>query len=180
MDVDLALMKEISEMVILRRLSLVGLLAAVALVVLNADRANAGLLNLRMAQPNPAEMLPVPDPSLGPVALSTQFDPGIAAAPAVCCPTPCISYRHVGRPLKCCTSCCEPPVQTVLTIKDSCSCCPINIPVCLPGCCKDCPTESCRPGLGGRGVYTYDWCCGVRIVVRVQRDGGILVTYHNA
>ena len=56
---------------------------------------------------------------------------GDCAAPQeVCCPKPCITYRHRG-PKLCCGTC-EPSVETVLKVKDPCTCCDVDVAVCLP------------------------------------------------
>ncbi|HEX4130404.1 MAG TPA: hypothetical protein VHZ24_10190 [Pirellulales bacterium] len=102
------------------------------------------------------------------------LEPGCAAPVPCCCPTPCIEYRHRGL---CKVKCCLPPIQTSLCVMDPCTCCPVNIPVCLPGCCCDAPSVSSRHGLFARGIVTYDWCCGATVTVRFERDGNVLVTY---
>lgn len=93
-----------------------------------------------------------------------------------CCPTPCITYRHCGlRKVKCCG--CEPPVSTTLCVKNPCTCCPVNVPVCLPSCCTGAPTVSCRGGILCDGVVNYDWCCGVSVSVKFKKCGDVIVTY---
>ena len=96
------------------------------------------------------------------VAKATTTAP-CATAPAKCCPQPSISYRNgIG---SACAYGCKPPVQTVLTVKDPCTCCPVQVPVCIPACCTDEPTVGCRGTILGRGVVLYDWCCGFRVAV---------------
>jgi len=105
--------------------------------------------------------------------------PSYASAPCVCCPTPCITYRHalldLGR--LCRPKCCKPPVKLVLQTKNPCTCCPVDVPVCLPGCCCDEPVVACRKTLLGEGIVTYDWCCGVSVTIRYKKCGNLLVTY---
>lgn len=103
---------------------------------------------------------------------AAALNPGCAAP---CCPTPCITYRHRG-PKICCG--CEPSVKTVLTVNDPCTCCPVQICVCLPSCCTGEPTVCCHRGLLGRDVVTYQWCCGFSVDVRFLRSGDIVVVTH--
>jgi hypothetical protein len=127
----------------------------------------AATLTLSPADPN-AYGVYTPDPVIyaGPVV------PNYTLAPAY--PTPCVSYRYAGlRSVKCCL----PPVKTCLTVMDPCTCCPVSIPVCLPGCCCGEPCVSKRNGLFARGIVTYDWACGVSVTVRFQRAGDVQVTY---
>lgn len=90
-----------------------------------------------------------------------------------CCPKPCITYRHRG-PKLCCT--CEPPVKTVLKVKDPCTCCEVEIPVCLPACCKGEPTVCCTTGAFCRDVVIYEWCCGFSVRVTFKHTGDLIVT----
>jgi hypothetical protein len=96
------------------------------------------------------------------------------ATPAPTCPQPCISYRNGIGSL--CAYGCKPPVQTVLTVKDPCTCCEVQVPVCIPACCTGEPTVGCKNTIIGRGVVFYDWC-GFSVAVRFDRCGNVLVTY---
>ena len=147
-----------------------------AIAVLTAGQvSDAGLL--RAMQPPvpppmpPVEPIPMAAPSVGPACCVTT---------PPCCPTPCISYRHIGRPVDCCG--CPAPTQTVLQVKNpcTCACCEVAIPVCLPGCCTGEPVVTCRHGLLACGIVTYEWCCGVKIVIRFKSPSDIIVTYHRA
>jgi hypothetical protein len=119
-------------------------------------------------------------------AAEEPLPPGVVAAPvvagpehpAVCCPNPCIKYRNaiLDCKVRCCDPC-KPPVQMVLQVMNPCTCCPVEVPVCLPSCCCDVPTVECRKALFGSHVVSHEWCCGVEVNVRFQRDGDILVTY---
>lgn len=104
-------------------------------------------------------------------ANAAPLAPGCAPA-APCCPAPCITYRHRG-PKICCG--CAPSVQTVLVVNDPCTCCPVQIPVCLPSCCTGEPTVCCHTGFLGRDVVSYEWCCGFSVDVRFLRSGDIVV-----
>lgn len=103
----------------------------------------------------------------------------VMAAP--CCPTPCISYRHAMLPLrKVKGNPCLPPTKLVLCVKDPCTCCPVSVPVCLPNCCCGEPEVKCSKTILKGHVTTFSWCCGVSVVVRFDRCGDVLVTYHGA
>jgi len=101
---------------------------------------------------------------------------GDCCAPAapVCCPKPCITYRHRGPKL--CCGCCEPPVPTILKVKDPCTCCEVEVSVCLPACCKGEPKVCCGSGFLGRNVVEYDWCCGYNVRIAFKHNGDLLVT----
>ena len=92
----------------------------------------------------------------------------------VCCPTPCITYRHHGPKL--CCGCCLPPVETVLKVKNPCTGCETDVKVCLPGCCTGEPKVCCGTGIFGRDVIEYTWCCGFSTRVAFKRCGDLLVT----
>ena len=100
------------------------------------------------------------------------------AAPAPkCCDTPCIDYRH-RRPCRkvCCE--CAPPQKMTLCVKDPCCCdSSVKVPVCIPSCCKGEPCVSGRCGVLGRGVVTYEWCCGYKLTVTFKKCGDLTVTY---
>lgn len=104
-------------------------------------------------------------------ANAASLNPSCAAA-APCCPAPCITYRHHG-PKICCG--CAPSVETVLVVNAPCTCCPVQIPVCLPSCCTGEPTVCCHKGFLGRDVVSYEWCCGFSVDVRFLRSGDIVV-----
>lgn len=97
------------------------------------------------------------------------------AAPEPCCPAPSITYRHRGPKIGCG---CEPPVPTVLVLNQPCTCCPVEISVCLPACCTGEPTVCCHRGFLGRDVVTYQWCCGFSVDVRFLHCGEIVVVTH--
>ncbi len=95
-----------------------------------------------------------------------------------CCPQPCITYLYRGCRKVCCG--CEPPVKTTLKVVNPCTCCTVEIPVCLPACCEGCPQISSRPGLLCQSVVHYDWCCGFSVTVRFDRCGDAVVIYRGA
>lgn len=87
----------------------------------------------------------------------------------------CVRYvQHCPHRKTCCD--CGSSYQTVLTVIDPNTCCPVDVPVCLPSCCTGQPLCSARHGLLGRGITSYSWCCGytVRIVIGIHGD----VTVH--
>ena len=102
----------------------------------------------------------------------------VADCDTCCAPKYCIVYRnhHVGR--KVCCDPCLPAVQTILQVQDPCTCCPIEVPVCVPGCCTDAPCVTTRCGLFGRTITEYTWCCGFKVrIVMTKRDTIIVHTY---
>jgi len=123
------------------------------------------------------QAMPQPIPDAGVAAAPGCATPVVA--PCVCCPTPCIKYRHAAFDLGrlCRPKCCKPPVKLVLATKNPCTCCPVDVPVCLPGCCCGEPIVDCRKTLIGEGIVTYDWCCGVSVTIRYKKCGEVLVTY---
>ena len=123
-----------------------------------AAKTEAKQASLRGAQPEllPAEVMP----------------PGTQVVSAC---KPCIIYRDRGCLDVCCG--CEPPIQTVLLVKDPVTCCCVEVPICLPPCCTDAPKVCGREGLFGRGVVDYDWCCGFSVKVTFRARGDIVVTY---
>ena len=106
------------------------------------------------------------------------------AAPAPACCAPTITYHHVCvHRVRCCG--CQPPIETVLSVKDPgackpCTAPPVCIPVCLPACCTGEPAVSGHVGLCGRGVVRYDYCCGLSIKIVFRNCGDIVVTYIGA
>lgn len=85
-----------------------------------------------------------------------------------CCPTPCITYRHRGHHKVCCG--CAPSYETVLCATNPRTCCPVNIPVCVPGCCTGAPTTTCH-----HNTVRYEWCCGYKVTVRFKHNGDVVV-----
>jgi hypothetical protein len=145
-----------------RHLRFVAVTSALILFA-SAQLADAGVLRTTLTQPQPPMAAPVP-----------MVDP--SSASGVCCPPACIAYRHLGRVCK--SLCCQPSVETVLSVKNPCTCCDVSIPVCLPACCLECaPDVSCRHGLFAQGIVSYDYACGVSVTVRFKHTGEILVTY---
>lgn len=132
--------------------------------------ARAANLDAQMQGPASAESLPAP------TMVTATYAQASGCAPAPCCPAPTIIYRHWGPKL--CCGCCQPPVETVLTVNDPCTCCPVNIPVCVPACCQGQPTVSNRSGLLGCCITEFEWCCGFRVTVKYKRCGDIVVVTH--
>jgi hypothetical protein len=143
-------------------------LAAIALVpeVATAKSLREARAALRQdPPPAAAQALPAPSPSDAPAAAAMG---GIK----ICCDR-CIDYRyHCVRRL-CCD--CTPSVRTVLLVKDPCDCCFVEVPVCLPACCKDAPEVCCHKGVLGRSVVEYSWCCGFRVKIVFDRRGDVVV-----
>jgi hypothetical protein len=90
------------------------------------------------------------------------------------CYQPCIKYRHCG-PKLCCGSC-EAPKPIVLKVKDPCTCCEVEVPVCLPACCEGEPTVCTGKGFLCRDIVEYEWCCGFYVRVAFKKCGDLVVT----
>lgn len=141
-----------------RRVSLVAAsLAVVAFILTQAAeaRTNTDTAKVRLA------------------SLSTVKSGDCCAPQPVCCPKPCIIYHHRG-PKLCCGSC-DAPVETILKVKDPCTGCEVEVPVCLPACCKGEPTVCCGVGFLGRDIVDYEWCCGFSVRVAFKKHSGDLI-----
>lgn len=99
-----------------------------------------------------------------------------ACCPDKCCPTPCISYRSHGERRSCLDD--KPGVSLIVAVKNPQTGCCVNVPICVPCCCLDQPCIDSRCGMFHRGIVTYDYECGFRIVFTFDRAGDLLVTYH--
>ena len=91
-----------------------------------------------------------------------------------CCEEPCITYRHHG-PKLCCNSC-KPPQQIVLRVKNPCTGCETDVPVCIPACCEGEPKVCNGTGFLGRNVVEYEWCCGFSVKIAFKHCGDLLVS----
>lgn len=107
------------------------------------------------------------------MSLTFAQSPDCCAPQPACCPKPCVTYRCRG-PKLCCG--CQPPVPTVLSVKNPCTGCPVDISLCLPACCTGEPKVCCGPGFLCREVVHYDWCCGYSVRVAFKPCGDVLVT----
>ena len=93
----------------------------------------------------------------------------------ICSYNPCIKYVDRARCLGCCD--CGPSIQTALQVKDPCSCCIVDVPVCLPACCTGEPCVDAKCGLLGNGKIFYTWNCGYEVKVVLNKRGDITVLY---
>src|SRR5690606_22402987 len=91
-----------------------------------------------------------------------------------CCPEPCIKYHHRG-PKLCCGNC-EAPKEIVLKVKNPCTGCETDVPVCMPACCEGEPKVCEGSGFLGRDIIEYEWCCGFSVRVAFKRCGDLVVT----
>jgi hypothetical protein len=105
---------------------------------------------------------------------SVTPEPVCGAPKPNCCPEPCIKYRHCG-PKLCCGPC-EPGKSIVLKVKDPCTCCEVDVPVCLPACCDGEPTVCAGKGFLCRDIVEYEWCCGFYVRVAFKKCGDLVVT----
>lgn len=87
----------------------------------------------------------------------------------------CVKYRHFGRRV---VRDCQPVVTQMLCAVNPCTGCQIEVPVCLPVCCDDCPKVHGRRAVFSQSLVSYEWCCGVKVVIRFERCGAVTVTYH--
>ena len=152
---------------IAKRFSPLGLAAVLALLLVAAE---AGQVQARTAK----LALVTANENVAP----TAAEPGCCAPAPKCCPQPCISYVNRGCFKVCCG--CEAPKKTTIKVVNPCTCCTVEIPVCLPACCDGCPQVTSRCGLLCRGVVHYDWCCGFSVTVRFDRCGDAVVIYRGA
>lgn len=90
----------------------------------------------------------------------------------------CVSYVQHRPHKKICCDCAS--YTTTIAVYDPCSCGTVDVPICVPGCCKGSPTTSSRAGLLGRGITTYSWCCGYTVRVVVTRRGAVTVHYYGS
>ncbi len=91
----------------------------------------------------------------------------------------CVRYvQHHPRRKTCCD--CGPSFQTVISVVDPKTCCPIDVPVCLPACCQGYPQSDGRAGIFGRGITNFCWGCGYRVRVVVGHRGDVTVHYYGA
>jgi hypothetical protein len=148
-------------------------LAVIATCLVIANNVHAKLPVAQQAEPTPAAQA-APESEPVPEAASDS------ACVACCAPQYCITYRqhHVRR--RVCCDCCTEPVKTILHIQDPCTCCAIEVPVCVPGCCTDAPCVSTRQGIFGRTITEYSWCCGFRVKIVMTRRGDIVVHTYGA
>ena len=144
-----------------------GLVALMGVLVL------AGLVGLAQAnQTEPAQEQPA---DATPVVVA-DCDCGQCAT---CCPS---KYRFVYRQHQvrrqvCCDPC-VPNVEMVLQVTDPCTCCPIDVPVCVPGCCTEPPCVTNRGGVLGRSITEFTWSNGFRVRgVHTARDVLVVHTY---
>jgi hypothetical protein len=125
-------------------------------------QATAG--EARLAPPREAQRL---------TSLRTARTGADCCAPQeACCPTPCIKYHHCG-PKLCCG--CEPPKEVVLKVKNPCTGCEVDVPICMPACCEGEPEVCYGKGLFCRDTVEYEWCCGFRVKVVFRHCGDLLV-----
>jgi hypothetical protein len=118
---------------------------------------------------------------LGSVARAVEVEELAApGAQANCCWHPCICYEHRGCPICCCTD--APAIKTSIKVTDPCTCCTVDVPLCLPGCCtgEPCCVKDRCPILFNRELIRYEYCCGVAVTIKISKCGDILVVYHHA
>jgi hypothetical protein len=102
----------------------------------------------------------------------------LVACLALFAPVPAEAGRLAHHRRHCGADCCEPPIHLVLCVKDPCSCCEVEVPVCLPACCCGEPEMCCYPGILGRRIVDYQWECGHGVQVVFKTLGGHFVRYY--
>ncbi len=149
-------------------------LALAAIVIFAAQLTEASLVS------KPVEVLPAatapatPEPTPAPLPVAQTMAPDGCTPQPPCCCQPCITYRHHG-PKLCCGPC-QPPIETILKVKNPCTCCESDVTVCRPACCTGEPTICFGTGFLGRNVVEYEWACGYRVRVAFKHTGDLLVT----
>ena len=93
------------------------------------------------------------------------------------CQASCVSYRYHRLGSHCKFDRCDMHPSIVL-VKDPCTCCCIEVPVCVPCCCTAVCSVDCRHGLFGKTIYEYCWDCGFRMEVAVHKNGDMIVHYY--
>jgi len=108
-------------------------------------------------------------------AVLRASDPACCAPPV--CKEPCITYKTARCRKICCG--CEAPQKIVVAVVDP-ACCKnvVDVPMCIPACCKGEPCVKGRCGLFGRSIVWYEWCCGFKARVVFDKCGDICVTYY--
>jgi hypothetical protein len=101
-------------------------------------------------------------------------EPSCCAPQPKCCAEPCIKYHHRG-PKLCCGNC-SAPKEIVLKVKNPCTGCETEVPVCTPACCEGEPKVCEGTGFLGRDIVEYEWCCGFYVRVAFTHCGDIVVT----
>jgi hypothetical protein len=87
-----------------------------------------------------------------------------------------IAYRHWGRKV---IKDCEPLMPQTLCVAHPCTDCDVLVPVCLPACCLNCePKVHARKAVFSDSLVSFEWDKGIKIVVRFERNGKLIVTYH--
>lgn len=167
------------------------LAATVLLAGLTTDVAARNLFNRQVEAPPSIETLPYPTMPAQPSYYSPSqqmpyqasqkmpfqaMQKGVYQKASV---ATCVRYvQHHPLRKNCCN--CGPSYQTVLSVVDPKTCCPIDVPVCLPACCTGYPHSDGRGGLFGRGITNFCWGCGYRVRVVVSHHGDVTVHYYGA
>ena len=90
----------------------------------------------------------------------------------------CVRYIQHRPHKKLCRNCGS--YNTRIAVYDPFSCSTVDVTICIPGCCLGGPVASCRPGLLGRGITTYSWCCGFTVRTAVTMHGDVTVHYYGS
>jgi len=149
-----------------RRCLLLGAALVASLIV--AHQAEARIV--RRAEAEPASLTK----KTSATSDCAKPEPSCCTPAPVCCDEPCIKYHHRG-PKLCCGNC-SPPKEIVLKVKNPCTGCETDVPVCMPACCEGEPKVCEGTGFLGRDIVEYEWCCGFSVRVAFKHGGDLVVT----
>lgn len=99
------------------------------------------------------------------------------ATPVAACRAECVSYKYHHLGSRCKFSRCDMK-EVVVLVQDPCTCCCVEVPVCVPCCCNQICTTDCRCGLFGREITEYCWDCGFRMEIVATKHGDFVVHYY--
>ena len=93
------------------------------------------------------------------------------------CRAECVEYKYHRHGSKCKFDRCNMK-EVVVIVKDPCTCCCVEVPVCVPCCCNEMCTTNCHCGLFGREITEYCWDCGFRMEIVATKHGDFVVHYY--
>ena len=93
----------------------------------------------------------------------------------ICSYQPCIKYVDKTHCCNCCSDAVK--IETVLQVKDPCTCCLVDVPVCLPACCSGAPCVDTKCGALDNSKTFYTWPSGYEVKVVANKRGVITVVY---
>ncbi len=97
--------------------------------------------------------------------------------PVAACRAECVVYKYHRHGSKCKFDRCDMK-EVVVMIKDPCSKCCLEVPVCVPCCCNQICTTNVDCGIFGREITEYCWDCGFRMEIIATKHGEFIVHYY--